>query len=49
MSLTIEILSNIININNELLPIKELLKLVKYDINDLYIDRFWDNIKGNKW
>jgi hypothetical protein len=49
MSLTIENLSNIININNELLSVKELLKLAKYDINDVYIDRFWNSIKENKW
>jgi hypothetical protein len=34
--------------NKELLSVKELLSQVKYDINDLYIDKFWNNIHNNK-
>ena len=49
MSLTIETLSNIININNNILTVKELLNLFKYEFNDLYIDKFWNNIESNKW
>ena len=40
---------DIININNDFLTIKELLKEVKYEYNDLYIDKFWENIQYDKW
>ena len=49
MSLTIENLQDKININENLLTVKELLKIIKYDVNELYIDKFWENIKNNKW
>jgi hypothetical protein len=42
-------LNNIINNNNELLTIKELLNVINYDINNIYIDKFWDNIQNDKW
>ncbi len=49
MSLTIETLSNNININENILTVKELLKLVNYEFNELYIDKFWSNIESDKW
>jgi hypothetical protein len=49
MSLTIDILQEIVNINETLLTVKEVLKLVNYEYNELYIDKFWDNIKSDKW
>lgn len=42
-------LTTLINQNKELLTIKELLITIDYNIDNLYIDRFWDNIKDDKW
>lgn len=39
----------IINKNNSLLSVKDILKEMNYNYNDLYIDKFWDNIKNDKW
>jgi MSV199 domain-containing protein len=41
-------LINIIKENDNLLTIKELLNIINYKFNDLYIDKFWDNIKDDK-
>ena len=49
MSLTIENLPQIINTNEELLTVKELLNKLEYDYNELYVDKFWDNIENDKW
>ncbi len=49
MSLTIENLPENINTNENILTVKELLNLVNYEYNELYIDRFWDNIENDKW
>ena len=49
MSLTIDNLGNLINISNNILTVKELLNLVNYEFNELYIDKFWDNIENDKW
>jgi hypothetical protein len=49
MSLVIENISNNIDINNDILTVKELLKLVNYEYNELYIDKFWNNITNDKW
>jgi uncharacterized C2H2 Zn-finger protein len=49
MSLIIENITNNININNYILSVKEILKLVNYEFNELYIDRFWSNITDDKW
>jgi uncharacterized C2H2 Zn-finger protein len=49
MSLIIENITNNININNDILSVKEILKLVNYEFNELYIDRFWSNITDDKW
>ena len=39
-----------INLNTkQLLTVKELLKEVKYDFNELYIDKFYENIEQDKW
>ncbi len=48
MNLQIEKYVDIININNDVLTVKELLKEVKYEYNNLYIDKFWDNISDDK-
>ena len=34
---------------NKLLSVKDLLKLVNYEFNELYIDKFWNNITDEKW
>jgi phage anti-repressor protein len=49
MSLTIDKLNNLIDINNDMLPIKNLLNKINYPYNELYIDKFWDNITNDKW
>lgn len=35
--------------NNSLLTIKELLNKVNYKLDNIYIDKFWYNIKDDKW
>ena len=47
--LTSNKLDNIINIHLNMLSVKELLNLVNYPINEIYIDKFWDNIENGKW
>jgi hypothetical protein len=49
MSLVIENISNNIDINNDIFTIKELLKVINYEFNELYIDKFWENITDDKW
>ena len=49
MSLTIGNLTSIINTNEELLSVKELLNKLEYNYNELYVDKFWDNIENDKW
>ena len=41
--------SEIVNINNPLLTIKELLNYVDYQYNSLFLDKFWQNIKDDVW
>ena len=42
-------LKDIVSKHDTLLTVKELLHFSNYDISNLYIDRFWDNIKDDKW
>ena len=42
-------LTDLIIKNDKLLTIKELLIEVKYKYNELYIDKFLDNIENDKW
>jgi hypothetical protein len=42
-------LTNLINQNKQLLTVKELLNTINYNTDNLYIDRFWDSIKDDKW
>ena len=42
-------LTTLINQNKQLLTVKELLTTINYNTDNLYIDRFWDNIKDDKW
>jgi hypothetical protein len=49
MSLTTLTIENFIDINNELLSVKELLNAINYEYNTLYIDKFWDSIQNDKW
>src|SRR5438445_37963 len=42
-------LTNIINDHNEMLTVKELLNIIDYNIDNLYIDSFWDSINDDKW
>jgi phage anti-repressor protein len=34
---------------NKLLSIKELLNIINYDINNLFIDKFWNSIEDDSW
>ena len=47
--LSIEQLSTIINIRENMLTVKELLNSMNYPMNELYIDKFWNNIENDKW
>ena len=47
--LTLKINNNIININQPILTIKELLNKLNYKYNDIFLDKFWQNIKDNIW
>ena len=38
---------NIINKTVKMLTIKELLIEINYDIDNIYVDKFWNNIKDN--
>ena len=49
MSLNIANLDIIIDINKVILTVKELLVFVNYAFNELYIDKFWNNIENDKW
>jgi hypothetical protein len=49
MSLTIANLDNLIDINENILSVKDLLKSINYEFNDLYIDKFWNTIENDKW
>jgi len=42
-------LTKLINQNKQLLTVKELLNTINYNTDNLYIDRFWDSIKDDKW
>ena len=42
-------LKNINYNTKQLLTVKELLKEVNYDYNELYIDKFYENIEQDKW
>ena len=42
-------INELIKSNNKLLTIKELLNQVNYNLDNIYIDRFWYNIKDDKW
>ena len=49
MSLSTDNMTNLIDINNEMLSVKDILKVVNYNIGNIYIDKFWDSIQYNKW
>ena len=49
MSLSTMNMDNLIDINNEMLSVKDILKVVNYNIGNIYIDKFWDSIEHNKW
>ena len=38
-----------INAEHKLLTVKELLNVVGYEYNELYIDKFWENVEHDKW
>jgi hypothetical protein len=38
-----------INIDEPLLTIKELLNTINYEYNDIFLDKFWQNIKDDIW
>lgn len=42
-------IKKIINENKELLTVKELLNIINYDMNVLYIDKFWNCIEDDRW
>ena len=39
----------VVNNYYQLLSIQDLLFIVNYDINNLYIDKFWNSIEDDKW
>ena len=41
--------NNIINIDEPLLSIKELLNTINYEYNNIFLDKFWQNIKDDIW
>ncbi len=41
--------NNIIDINQPLLTVKELLNNINYEYNDMFLDKFWQNIKDDVW
>jgi hypothetical protein len=41
--------NDIINISHPLLTVKELLNNLNYQYNDIYLDKFWQNIKDDMW
>ena len=41
--------NEIINIDNPLLTVKELLNKLNYQYNNLFLDKFWQNIKDDIW
>jgi hypothetical protein len=41
--------NDIININKPLLTVKELLNTINYEYNNLFLDKFWQNIKDDSW
>lgn len=42
-------LKEIVEQSGKLLTVKELMVNIDYDISNLYIDRFWDSVKDDKW
>lgn len=48
MSLTLATLP-IIDVSKPQLGVMDLLEVVNYKIDSLYIDKFWDNIENEKW
>lgn len=42
-------ISEIVKLDTKLLTIKELFTKVNYNLNNIYIDKFWDSIQDDKW
>jgi mRNA-degrading endonuclease YafQ of YafQ-DinJ toxin-antitoxin module len=42
-------IKDVINTNYQLLTIKELLTSINYNLDNIYIDRFWYSIQDDKW
>ena len=42
-------INKLVKSNNQLLTIKDLLNHINYNFNNIFIDRFWSNIKDDKW
>ena len=42
-------INKLINNDTNMLTIKELLNKINYNYNNIYIDKFWDNIENDKW
>ena len=42
-------INNILSQYNRLLSITDLLYIINYDLNKLYIDKFWNNIESDSW
>lgn len=43
------LINSIININQPILSIRELLNVINYKYNDIFLDKFWQNIKDDNW
>lgn len=42
-------INKLINNDTNMVTIKELLNKINYNYNNIYIDKFWDNIENDKW
>ena len=42
-------IKDVINTNSQLLTIKELLSSINYNLDNIYIDRFWYSIQDDNW
>lgn len=42
-------INKLINNDTNMLTIKELLNKINYNYNNIYIDKFWNNIENDKW
>lgn len=49
MSNQLKVTNELININKPLLSVKDILIKLNYPFNNLFLDKFWTNIKDDMW